>query len=508
MRLAPGALFARPQLTVSTTPINATASPPVVNKTFETAWAPLGCGNIAVPAWQDKCLTDGAGQPLNTTVVNVFLPLGELNGTFLRAHARVWDAWAGEFGAELAAATGIPRAQLKVTWAGRCPPAPWWLGAGAGGGANVDCVTVEFTEEPGAAFALGLIARAAVYRLAAAVGATAPAAYFGAFIPPTLASAGVTPGNALLQPLWTGAGGAPPRAGRGGAPLDVLATASFAVVYAPARRADRFIIGTGPGPLGRNEGRLIDLPGLRASSGLALPAPPFNAGPLTAAAASLGALAGVAALAAAGLWRALRATGAAPRPPARRVSVSRAGSASAALGDPDVIAKSAAAAAARGGLFGSAAGALRAAGGSARAALGAAAARAAPARRLSARQQAPRAQPGEDGDDGAPAAFAIELPERTNVVRNPLSALGGFGSAASKLWGGGSGRGAAAAAADPAATRVHVADETREGSLEPSQEPSPAGGDSAAPGGDDYDAHDGGEGDDEELIGAVQKVHD
>jgi hypothetical protein len=435
--------------TTTTKNLNATQTP-VYNITNATIWAPDSCGFIAVPYWTETCTVGNTGGWVNTTVVNIYVPLPSINASFLLAHSTVWDAWAHEFAVEIAFASGIPAGQFKVTWAGRCPATPTWMGFNPfdAAGPNVDCATLEFTEEPGAALALGLTARAALYRVAAVIGATAPSYYFGAFIPQTLASAGINPTSALLFPLWVD-----PRVTPGGAPINVLAIATFSVVTWPNRRIDSQLIPGGPSIWGRANGRLIDLPGLRATSGLNMPAPPFNAGPLTAAVASFVTISGLLGLALAFLWRAYSLTGKAPRPPARRMSVSRAGSANEQHGDIEMIARSAALASARVGIIGSTVGVLK----SSLAAVtktmssslrgGASSSSASSSSSLSGSKAFSNPLQQEVDDEnvelGAPRSYSSSTPavssNKSQVIQNPLSlivgSMGMGGSSRASMWG-------------------------------------------------------------------------
>jgi hypothetical protein len=218
-----------------------------------------------VPSWQEPCIL-GA---INVSVVQMWLPLPGLNASAMTAYANVYDAWATAFARQLGGATAIPASQLRPVFFGRCPPPPSWLGNAAYDYAKqfiVDCLSLEFVEEPGAAFALGLTSRAALYRIAAAIGATTngvnTATNFGAWQPSPLSQNGVTPSTHLLTPLWQ----PQPVQGSNGAPYSVLtgATWRFINVVSASPGGPRAAPSIVPGARfpGVFDGRFIDMESL------------------------------------------------------------------------------------------------------------------------------------------------------------------------------------------------------------------------------------------------------
>lgn len=243
----------------SSLPIPSFVPPPI--------WAPAGCGSVPVPAYSQRCALGW----LNTTVVQVSLPVTGINATALLASANVWDAWASAFARQLAVATGIPPQQLQPVFASRCPPPPLWIGASTYAAylaaPPVDCVTLEFVEVRSAVLAMGLTARAALYRIACAVGAYVDPSLVGNFLPLPLAANGVTPASYLLAPLWKNAVDAT------GTPINRFAAGTwrFTATAQQFRGAAPSIIPNQIAFPGRLDGRLLDLPYLTVNSGVRRP---------------------------------------------------------------------------------------------------------------------------------------------------------------------------------------------------------------------------------------------
>jgi len=245
----------------------ATPSPstgPSYNLTNYT-WAPASCGTLPVPVWRAPCPM-GA---LNVSVVQIFLPMPTLVAANLLMHVNVWDAWSAAVGAQLANWVRIPTTQLYVVGAEPCPPPPSWLGPGLFAtwaslvaGWNVDCLVVEFVEDQGGVAGAGLTSMAALYRLAAAVGATVNPGRMGDYEVRPLPATGVNPLTYLLSPLWTQ---------YPGVYVDLLSLATWSFVQHPKGNWAPTLVPGQPRP-GRFSGRLKDLGGIAAApNGIARP---------------------------------------------------------------------------------------------------------------------------------------------------------------------------------------------------------------------------------------------
>ena len=247
---SPGGLNSQSQ-TLTASPTNS----PLYNATNFT-WAPNGCGNIPVPQWRAPCPLG----PINTTVIQLWLPIPTLNASVLMMHANVWDAWSYTFGQQLADWTRIPTSQLYVIGAQQCPPPPLWLGYAlfyAAQAQNVDCVIVEFVEEPGTARGSGLNAMAALYRIAAAIGGVTQLGRMGDYEVKPLPATGMSPLNYLLAALYQQRSDV----GMSGPGVDILSTASWQITNFPVSAFAPSIVPGQPLP-GRFNGRLRDLGGL------------------------------------------------------------------------------------------------------------------------------------------------------------------------------------------------------------------------------------------------------
>lgn len=218
---------------------------------------------MPVPLYSAPCKQPG----LNTTIVQVSLPWTGVNATALLSSANVWDAWSAAVTAQLARHTAIPLSQLSIVFAGQCPAPPLWMGNATADAFRaappIDCLTFEFVEVPASARALGLSARAALYRLACSIGASTDPKYAGAFLPQPLSASGITPATHLLGPLWSAA--RDPR----GNEIDRLTVATWKFMYTTnlARGAAPSVIPGQIANLGRFDGRLVDLPYLAYTDG-------------------------------------------------------------------------------------------------------------------------------------------------------------------------------------------------------------------------------------------------
>jgi hypothetical protein len=239
----------------SQTPTSSYSTAASYNLTNYT-WAPASCGTLPVPVWRMPCPL-GA---LNVSVVQVFLPMPTQVAANLLMHVNVWDAWSDAVTQQLAAWVRIPTTQLYVVGAEPCPPPPSWLGAQLFSSwaslvkvYQVDCLVVEFVEEAGALRGAGLTSMAALYRLAAAVGARVSAGRMGDYEVQPLPATGIIPATHLLWPLYTQS----PEVGN----VDLLSLATWNFIQFPNGNWAPTLVPGQPRP-GRFSGRLKDLGGI------------------------------------------------------------------------------------------------------------------------------------------------------------------------------------------------------------------------------------------------------
>ena len=252
---SPGGLDSQSQ-----TPTTSPSTPPSYNLTNYT-WAPVSCGTLPVPAWRAPCPLGS----LNVSVVQVFLPMPTLVAANLLMHANVWDAWSSAVGQQLADWVRIPSTQLYVVGAETCPPPPSWLGPGLFSAwatlskvFEVDCLVVEFVEDPGALVGAGLSSMAALYRIAAAIGAVMSPGRMGDYEVRPLPATGINPLTYLLSPLWTQS----PDVGN----VDLLSLATWNFIQYPRGTWAPTLVPGAPRP-GRFSGRLKDLGGIVPAPG-------------------------------------------------------------------------------------------------------------------------------------------------------------------------------------------------------------------------------------------------
>jgi hypothetical protein len=168
-------------------------------------------------------------------------------------------------GQQLADWVRIPSTQLYVVGAETCPPPPSWLGPGLFSAwatlskvFEVDCLVVEFVEDPGALVGAGLSSMAALYRIAAAIGAVMSPGRMGDYEVRPLPATGINPLTYLLSPLWTQS----PDVGN----VDLLSLATWNFIQYPRGTWAPTLVPGAPRP-GRFSGRLKDLGGIVPAPG-------------------------------------------------------------------------------------------------------------------------------------------------------------------------------------------------------------------------------------------------